>query len=58
LIQDILDAQRMLVATSRPLNNFKQVVIDYNEDIKIQVGELKQNIEIIIPLLSLPKKQK
>jgi hypothetical protein len=46
----------MLVATSRALSGFKQAVIDYNESIKTQVGELKQNIGITLPLLSSPDK--
>lgn len=56
IIQDILDDQHMLVATSRALSGFTQAVIDYNESIKTQVGELKQNIGITLPLLSSPGK--
>ncbi|MGZ6280135.1 MAG: hypothetical protein ACXWPP_15960 [Ktedonobacteraceae bacterium] len=40
VIQGVLDAQQMLVATSRTMPNFKQAVIDYNDSIKIQAGEL------------------
>jgi hypothetical protein len=56
VIQDVLDDQHMLVATSRALSNYTQAVIDYNESIKTQVGELKQNIGITLPLLSSPGK--
>ncbi|MGZ3644343.1 MAG: hypothetical protein ACXVCM_10860, partial [Ktedonobacteraceae bacterium] len=56
VIQGVLDAQQMLVATSRTMPNFKQAVIDYNDSIKIQAGELKQNIGIVTPLLNTPTK--